>query len=337
VADRSVDHTGAGLGAPQLRAGLEAFLTAEVGCAVEVSDLALVSSVGNAREPWSFTATWPGSRERCVLLAKAAAGQLETALRPEFATIAALAGTGVPVPRALWLDESGRWIGRAFFVTAWCPGSAETRSLRRPEPQAWARQAAIELASAAARLHQVPVDGFDWLAPCTVEDAAAVQLASWRAVFERQRLEPHPALVYAFAWLEARLPRAARISVVHGDLRFGNLLADDGHVTALLDWEMVHLGDPVEDLGWVYRALWTPERSLPFEDFLAAYGAAGGAVPEPEHLRWYQVFGEVKHSVISLTAARSFADGATTSLRHADRAATVPAFMRRLWELVSSC
>ena len=107
-----------------------------------------------------------------------------------------------------------------------------------------------------------------------------------------------------------------------------------GPSTALLDWEMTHLGDPIEDLGWVYRELWSPRRSLPFEDFLSAYEAEAGTSVDRGSLRWYQAFAEVKHSVISLTGARSFHDGLTLNLRHADRGATVAAFLRRFYELV---
>jgi aminoglycoside phosphotransferase (APT) family kinase protein len=145
-------------------------------------------------------------------------------------------------------------------------------------------------------------------------------------------------LAYAFDWLRRRAPVADRVAIVHGDLRFGNLLYEDGRLTALLDWEMVHLGDPLEDLGWVYRRIWTPERSLPFEEFLAAYEAEslllGWRHPvDADRLRWYQAFSEVKHAVISLTAARSFHDRLTLNLRHADRAATLPAFLDRFFEL----
>jgi aminoglycoside phosphotransferase (APT) family kinase protein len=185
------------------------------------------------------------------MLVKAAAGQLETTLEPEFETVARLAGSGVPVPPALWLDESGDWIGRPFFVTGFVAGTADTRVLRRSDPGPEMRQVAAELAGAAARLHGVAVDAFTHLPPTTTSDAAATQLRQWREIFERQRLEPHPALVYAFEWLERRPPVAARVAVVHGDLRFGNLLYDGDRLTALLDWEMTHLGDPVEDLGWV--------------------------------------------------------------------------------------
>ncbi|MPY91542.1 MAG: phosphotransferase [Acidimicrobiia bacterium] len=318
-----------------LRSGLEAFLDDQLGEPATVTDLEPVASVGNAREPWSFTARWRGGEARCVMLVKAEAGQLETALGPEFHTLARLDGTGVPAPGALWLDESGAWIGRPFFVTELVAGSAETRLLRRPEEAEPARAVALDLAAAAARLHAVEVGRFeDHLEATSADAAAATQLETWRELFLRQRLEPHPALVYGFTWLGRHLPVASRVSLVHGDLRFGNLLHHHGRLTALLDWEMAHLGDPVEDLGWVYRALWSPARALPFEAFLDAYVAAGGVPVGPEHLRWWQVFAEVKHSTISLTAGRSFADGATRSLRHADRAATLPAFIGRLLELV---
>lgn len=322
-----------------MRAGLERFLSGEVGDDVTVVDLAPLSSVGNAREPWSFTACWAGAQTRCVMLVKAEAGQLETRLGPEFRTLERLAGSGVPAPRALWLDESGSSFGRPFFVTELVAGRAEIRMLRRLEEADAVRSVGLDLAAAAARLHALDVAPFEsHLEPTDVGAAAATQLDGWRDVFLRQRMEPHPALVYGFTWLERHLPVAKRVSVVHGDLRFGNLLHHENRLTALLDWEMVHLGDPVEDLGWVYRSLWNPVRALPFEQFLAAYTAAGGLPVDREHLRWYEVFSEVKHSAISLTGTRSFFEGATTSLRHADRAATVPAFVQRLLELIgASC
>ena len=317
--------------------GLAAYLSEQVGHDVTVTSLERISSVGNAREPWTFTAQWQGGEVRAVMLVKAQAGQLETTLRPEFETIAGLEGHGIPVPRALWLEETGRWIGNPFFVTEWVPGTADTRVLRKPDnPDI--RAVALALAEAAAKLHNVDVGPFGHLGATTVERAAADQLAYWQDLFLRQRLEAHPGLVYALRWLGERCPVARRVAVVHGDLRFGNVLYDGSRLTALVDWEMTHLGDPIEDLGWAYRALWSPAASLPFEEFLAAYSAAGGGPIEREHLRWYQVFAEVKHSVISLTGTRSFADRATTSLRHADRSATVAPFISRILELVGdSC
>lgn len=313
---------------------LERFIAARVGAPVEVRELQRISSVGNAREPWSFVASWDGADHRGVMLVKAAAGQLETTLRPEYETIAAVAGSGVAAPPALWLDEHGEAFGSPFFVTGFVPGTADTRVLRR-DGDAAVRAVAGQLAVQAARLHALDPAAFGHLPPATVTDAAPTQLGYWEELFRRQRLEAHPGLVYALRWMRERYPVARRVSVVHGDLRFGNLLYDGDRLTALLDWEMTHLGDPVEDLGWVYRSLWSPERSLPFEEFLSIYEAEAGAPVDRAQLRWYQVFNEFKHAVISLTAARSFADRATTSLRHADRAATVAPFVERILELVA--
>ena len=57
--------------------------------------------------------------------------------------------------------------------------------------------------------------------------------------------------------------------MVHGDFRFGNVLYDDTRVTAMLDWEMVHLGDPLEDLAWAYRTRWSLEQFVPLDEFVA--------------------------------------------------------------------
>ena len=250
--------------------------------------------------------------------------------------IAALGSSEVPVPAALWCDESGAWLGQPFFVTGHVAGTPSMRPLRNEGGDADLRSVALDLARAAAELHR-----FDWQAadvsfldPVTPADAAHAQLDLWQDQFERQRLGAEPGLRWAFEWLRANAPTAQRVSIVHGDLRFGNLLYEGPELTALLDWEMTHLGDPIEDLGWVYRELWSPRRSLEFEAFLAAYERAAGVVVDREHLRWYQAFGEAKHSVISLTGARSFHDRSTLNLRLADRRATVGAFLRRFYQLV---
>ena len=321
-----------------IRTGLETYLSVRLGVPVVVTGVAPISSVGNARDPWAATIDIGGARpERieAVLLVKAEAGQLETTLGPEFHTLAALDGSDVPAPRALWLDEEGAAFGRPFFATERVAGSADTAPLRRPEDAERMAAVAVQLARAAARLHRVDVGPFEaHLAPTAPASAADAQLAHWAELFERQRLEPHPALAYVIAWLEGRRPVAPRVSVVHGDLRFGNLLHHGDRLTALLDWEMVHLGDPTEDLGWVYRDLWSPAQALPFEAFLDAYEDVAERAVDRVALRWWQVFNEVKHSVISLTATRSFAERTTQALRHANRSATVPGFVRRALELV---
>jgi aminoglycoside phosphotransferase (APT) family kinase protein len=104
----------------------------------------------------------------------------------------------------------------------------------------------------------------------------------------------------------------------------------------LLDWEMAHVGDPVEDLAWAYRALWSPRRFVPLEEFVAAYEAAGGPPVTTESLRWNRIFCEVRYATISLQAARSFLDGHSRNLRLIDRARTVPPAVRLCLEWISA-
>jgi aminoglycoside phosphotransferase (APT) family kinase protein len=320
---------------------LEAFVATQLGDAraVRVVGLAPISSVGNARQAWGFDVQWRvGVDEKqlsCVMLAKAEAGQLETHVGPEFHTVRSLGASGVPVARALWVDETGEAIGHPFFVTERVAGTADMSLLRRAPDDAEARSVAIDLALAAARLHAT-----DWstlgvtqfLTPVTTGEAAPAELAYWEEIFQRQRLEPLPVLVFAFDWLRDHPPDTRRVSIVHGDLRFGNVLYEGGHITALLDWEMVHLGDPIEDLAWAYRSLWSLEKFFSLDDFLAQYGDAIGTPVDADHFRFWRLFGEVKHSIISLTAARSFADGRTRNIRHADRATTITTYLTRFME-----
>jgi aminoglycoside phosphotransferase (APT) family kinase protein len=299
-----------------------------------------IDSVGNARDPWRVTVVIepPGGTARtvdAVLLLKAPAGQLETAMPVEHAALCAVQGTGVPAPAPLWLDATGEAVGRPFLATAHVAGTADMSLLRATSDDVEARRLVEHLAEVAARLHTVDPSRADpaVLPRVTREDAALAQLDHWQPLAERQRLEPLPALRRAFAWLRANAPVAERVSLVHGDLRVGNFLAAGGEVRALLDWEMAHLGDPLEDVAWAYRALWGPQRVLPFDEFVARWSACSGLAAEPRRLLWYRMFNEVKHAVISLTAGRAFHERRTDNLRLADRNLTVAPFLATFFGL----
>jgi aminoglycoside phosphotransferase (APT) family kinase protein len=322
--------------ASRIREGLAAWLPAQLGTdCVEVEHPEPISSVGGARRPWLVGLRWEDAHgrhaTRAVLLVKVPDGQLETALAPEFAALRHLHPRGVAVARPLVLDAHGEAFGQAFFATEWMPGTARLDLLRLEPGDPHGRAVALGMADAAAVLHTVAVrDPPAELGP-RVDAARAVtaQLDEWEDRFLRQRMEPLPLVAHAFGWLRANTPAATRVSFVHGDFRLGNVLYDGDRVRAMLDWEMVHLGDPLEDLAWAHRTRWSLERLLPVEEFLDRYHERSGIAVDPARFRWHRMFAEVKHTVISLTAARSFADGRTTWLRHADRASMAAPFMTR--------
>jgi aminoglycoside phosphotransferase (APT) family kinase protein len=308
----------------ELAKRLHAFLTVQVPetTDIRIDELTPVSG-GNARKAYSFDVVIGGENGHidipCIMLMQAGAGQLESDLKAEFHVLSALEGTGVPAPRALWIDADGSSLGSPTMIMDRIPGVTDILALRAPEPAGRNRAIALAFADAAAKLHTAPIDRLQFLGSTTCETTAAEQVAIWEAQFLKQRMEPHPAIAFAFQWAKTHAPVAERISLVHGDYRLGNFLFEDERITALLDWEMAHLGDPAEDIAWAYRALWTPEMHVPIAEFVDRYHEAGGPTIRPENLLFYRLFGEIKHAVISLTAARSFADGRTRNVRLADR------------------
>ena len=135
-----------------------------------------------------------------------------------------------------------------------------------------------------------------------------------------------PIVEHALAWLAANLPPDAERTLVHGDYRTGNfLVVRDGarsRLTGILDWEMVHVGDPIEDLGWAVSRLWRAQGSFACclaepDDFVRMYERASGRRVERERLRFYQVLSAVKMLAIMLTGIRVFLDGRSKDVRMA--------------------
>jgi aminoglycoside phosphotransferase (APT) family kinase protein len=133
--------------------------------------------------------------------------------------------------------------------------------------------------------------------------------------------EPLPALEAGLRWLRLNAPPPPTAPVlVHGDFRLGNLIVDSDGLAAVIDWELCHLGDPAEDLGWPMIRAWRfGNDDLPVagmgavEPFLAAYEAAGGVRPEPERLRWWEAVGNAKWAVICARQAHDHLTGVRPS------------------------
>jgi aminoglycoside phosphotransferase (APT) family kinase protein len=104
--------------------------------------------------------------------------------------------------------------------------------------------------------------------------------------------------------------------VVHGDYRSGNFMHDGaGKILAILDWEMAHIGDPLEDLGWAIDPLWShfeTERVsglLPRVEAIALWEKSSGLKVNPKALAWWELFNSFKGLVIWVSAAKTYRDG----------------------------
>ena len=104
-------------------------------------------------------------------------------------------------------------------------------------------------------------------------------------------------------------------AIVHGDYRCGNFLfLPDGTISAVLDWEMCHVGDPLEDVAWAINPMWTMEKYFPLDEGLAIWEAASGLTPDRGALDWWQLFTAVKACGIWTTAEASFQDGTSREM-----------------------
>ncbi|HYB92300.1 MAG TPA: phosphotransferase family protein [Candidatus Binataceae bacterium] len=279
---------------------------------------------GSSRETFSFDLEWTGEggpmMRPMIARRDPTGGLLKTERAREFRVLEAMhrAGLRVPEPLFLELDESV-W-DRPFFIMHRATGRVTQGALPATEPVALREKIANDFLDEMARLQSLDYRalGLEWLGdPADLAEPARIQAAHWQEIYERDRMGEHyPVLSAAFAWLRANPVTADRITIVHGDFRSGNYLYDDNGIVAMLDWEMAHLGDPMEDLGWASMMFWGREElaggMMEREAFYRLYESKTGHRVDRDRLFFYQVLGNAKMSVICLTGIRDFIEGRTS-------------------------
>lgn len=294
---------------------------------VEITDVRRVFG-GNARQAWAFELSEQADEPTAaILLSQVAGGHVDSDTSSEYAILKAMTGHGLCAPAAIALDESGAVTGAPALIMERIGGTADVLSFLNADSSSRSAALTEQLAIAAADLH-----GFNWRnagLSSPQGNAALQQINDWEGRYLQSRLGPHPALTYLFGWLKDNLPdesaNSENLSLVHGDLRPGNFLYEGDDLTALLDWEMAHIGDPAEDIAWIYRALWSPEKFLTLEEFLQIYEARIGRAICRRRMTYYRIFSEVKFATLSVVASASFANGKTDNFRLADRASKIGA------------
>jgi aminoglycoside phosphotransferase (APT) family kinase protein len=324
-------------GDDDLRARLERFLAGRIGADhVRVTRLDR-STEGFSQETFVFDVetTRHGHTERGGYVAKRepVAGLLEPYdLEPEFRVLHALSDDPLPSPRTPWFERDPAVLDRPFYVMERLTGDVPIPAARAdgsgPFDDAERGALGPDVVDALARLHAVDWRGrFDFLGvPPPGRAAGERELERWEERIRRSTLPVHPVLAEALLWLRRNVPATDEVALVHGDYRLGNFLIvrEDGRarLSGVLDWEMVHLGDPLEDVAWCASPLWragTPYASclLEPEDFAARWAAASGRALDAGRLRFYDVLAVVKMAAIMLTGIQAFRDGRTADLRMA--------------------
>jgi aminoglycoside phosphotransferase (APT) family kinase protein len=281
-------------------------------------------SGGANNETWSFDALTGAGRVPLILRRKTDTGAAPMpgregrTLAPE--TEAALIGAagrgGVRVPAVQAVLAPGDGLGRGFLMAR---VSGETRPKRLLRDAAFAdarRTALVDAAAALAALHALPIDAVPGLRRSDAEG----ELAMWAARLRHHRAA-RPVFELALRWLQShRPPPPERPAPVHGDFRTGNLLFDRQGLRAVLDWELAHAGDPMEDLGWFCVASWRfgelDAHAGGFgrrDAWIEAYRAAGGRA-DPDRVRYWEVLGTFRWGVMCLDMGETWRSGRDRSV-----------------------
>jgi aminoglycoside phosphotransferase (APT) family kinase protein len=273
----------------------------------------------------------PGGASRETWLAESEAGRWVLRRDPkgtvslvpladEFTLISRAAEVGVPVAEPIAFEPDDGRFGSPGMLMAHVAGtSVAPRVLRKPEFETARSALTPQLGEALARIHAVDPGSLDGVLPNPGGDPAGAQIAEWERQLDEIG-EPLPAVELGLRWLRANGPEPAEARLVHGDFRLGNFIVDENGLAAVIDWELAHLGDPAEDIGWLCIRSWrfgNDDRPVAgvggLDDFVAAYQAAGGAPIEPERVRYWEAFGNVKWAVICARQAHDHLTGVRRS------------------------
>ena len=286
---------------------------------VTVENLARISG-GASRETYRFDAVLAGGRRPLILRRDPPGSLIETDRRSEFLALKSFHGRGVAAPEPLILELEGAELERPFFVMARVDGGMTGSPF---QPDAYAPNAAQlgeDFFGTLGRIAAVDAETLPIAEACEAPALDACwrrELDYWSGVIEADELHPQPIVRAAIRRLRRNPPPPAqKISVVHGDYRTGNFLHDgQGQVLAILDWEMAHLGDPLEDLGWAMDPLWRHNEThrvagmLPKAEAIAVWERASGLKVDPAAFAWWELFASVKGQAIWTSSAKEYRDG----------------------------
>lgn len=267
-------------------------------------------SAGATSAIWSFDYGEPATG---YILRIAAPGANRVPITTEAAAMEAAGAAGVPVPRIISAeDDTGRF-GRPYMIMERVEGETLARHILRDDEFVDARTnfagqcGQILGRLRAANRHGVP--GLD------CED----QLERWTEILRLTEV-PVPTFEWALRYLQRERPAKREPTLVHGDFRLGNLIIGPDGVKAVLDWELVHLGDPLEDLGWLCARPWRFRGPEPvggmgkYQDLLESYERESGVRVGRDELRWWEVFATLRWGIICLLQAARHLTGSERSV-----------------------
>jgi aminoglycoside phosphotransferase (APT) family kinase protein len=307
----------------ELSHGLARFLSAKNQKNVEIHGLRRIAG-GASRETWRFDAIGLDRPPGMIVRIDPTSSLIDTDRRIEFTAMRAAFLAGLTVPEPLDCVQATEWLGRSFSTSVEVAGQTKFNSTSEEARQKIACQKWGTLGQL-ARLNVSELELEDAFRLPNPASCASEQLEYWANVIFEDELHPNPVAHGAIRWLRRNLPPPPKkLCLVHGDYRTGNFLVSSGNdITAILDWEMAHIGDPLEDLAWSVDPIWSWEEKgfagllVPTVEAIGFWESASGMKVDPKAFHWWRVFVALKGLAIWISSSEAFHKGPTKNFAYA--------------------
>jgi len=306
-----------------LQPQLEAYLSAQTSTPVTITDMIPLAG-GASRESWSLIAHINGIAQRMVLRKDYPTQMNESALtrQQEYHLMARAHEHGVRVAKMRFICDDPDVLGLPFFLMDYVDGISVGRQVMKAPELTIAREKLPEqLAEQLALIHQIRADDLAFLPrPSQNTSPTHAVVDEVYAVLDMLGVKS-PTFEFCLRWALNHAPSVDRITFVHGDFRIGNMLVAENGLSAVIDWEFGHIGDPREELGYICMRDWRFGNDhlhmgglSAREPFIRAYEGFSGVTIDRSAVDWWEIVGNIRWGVICLAQAQRHLSGADSSV-----------------------
>jgi aminoglycoside phosphotransferase (APT) family kinase protein len=241
----------------------------------------------------------------------------------EFHLLTGVAASDLPVARPLYLGQDVPGVDADFYIMSSLPGAVVGSFLGAASaviPEA----VILHMAELLARVHNLRLNlfadyfaryGLTGMQTATIESCYRRHIEDWREYFAKGDHLPSPFVTYMLDWLEQHVPPNHNPPVlVHGDFNIHNVLAENGRVTGILDWECSMFGAPEQDLAYIKPII---SQHIGWERFLGHYLASGGPKIDESTMKFYMAFSSMRLNIVFNKGVHNLQDGVTRDIRYA--------------------
>ena len=291
----------------------------EVGIQGKISNLEPLTG-GASKEIWKFQVSNAKQSTKMILRrGSGIEGPLAIKTADEARIQKEVIKVGAPVPKILAVSKNEEELGDSYIMHFVEGESIARKILRDKEYKKALPILAYQCGEAIAKIHNVDINNFSFLPKKPAKDQLEDLYSTYQS-FE----QPSPVFEYAYLWLKEQDFGNFQESLVHGDFRLGNIIVNADGLQSIIDWELAHIGNPLQDLGWVCGNSWRFGKNDKvvggfgeLEDLLEGYNSVNKLKVNKEMVKCWQVFGTFRWGVICLIQAYAHLNGTINSIEKA--------------------